>query len=367
MKGDAHMGRKVVVVGAGIIGASAAYQLQKSGAEVTVLDAGLAQATQASFGWINASFFENADYHRLRVAGMAAHRDLCRELSLPVAWSGCLSWDQTGAEFDAQRDALRDAGYAFEEIDADRFAQLEPYVATPPERALLFAQEGAAESGALAAALLAAAVALGARVIQGVAVRGFAHAGGRVAGVQSTAGLIAADEVVLAVGTATEGLLQEVDVSLPMLKRPALVLKTRPVAPVLTHVLASEIGEVRQLPCGSLLMPAAIGHQGDAAADLSAPASEMADDALARLQAMLRDVPVTWSHATVAYRPMPEDGMPAVGAVTEGLYVAVMHSGITLGAVMGQQIAAEVLNGPSNETADLLAAYRPDRFTQARA
>jgi glycine/D-amino acid oxidase-like deaminating enzyme len=93
----------------------------------------------------------------------------------------------------------------------------------------------------------------------------------------------------------------------------------------------------------------------------------MADDALARLQAMLRDVPVTWSHATVAYRPMPEDGMPAVGAVTEGLYVAVMHSGITLGAVMGQQIAAEVLNGPSNETADLLAAYRPDRFTQTRA
>ncbi len=49
--------RQIIVVGAGIIGAAAAYNLQKSGAQVTIIDAGGANATSASFGWINASFF----------------------------------------------------------------------------------------------------------------------------------------------------------------------------------------------------------------------------------------------------------------------------------------------------------------------
>jgi len=357
-----RMACKVIVVGAGIIGASTAFQLQKSGAQVTVMDAGHAGATGASFGWINASFYENDDYYRLRVAGIAAHRALTQELSLPVDWCGCLCFETTGADFDAQRDALQDVGYAVNEIDQAKFAELEPHVANPPERCLMFQDEAAAESGALAAQLLQAAVDLGAQVIGGVAVTGFTGDGGRVAGVHSTAGTIRADQVVVAAGTATSGLMASIDVHLPMLKRPALMLKTQPVAPILQHVLASQIGEVRQLPCGSLLMPAAIGHQGDTSETLEASAPEVADAALLRLQALIPHSPLTWSHATMAYRPVPQDGMPVAGQVREGLYVATMHSGITLAAIMGQHIAREVLSGPSNETTQHLAPYRPERF-----
>ena len=51
---------KVIVVGAGIVGASIAYHLAAAGAAVTVLDAGAvgAGASAKSFGWINASFAE---------------------------------------------------------------------------------------------------------------------------------------------------------------------------------------------------------------------------------------------------------------------------------------------------------------------
>ncbi|MFT5066675.1 MAG: glycine/D-amino acid oxidase-like deaminating enzyme [Yoonia sp.] len=78
---------------------------------------------------------------------------------------------------------------------------------------------------------------------------------------------------------------------------------------------------------------------------------------------MLPDADLEWDQVMLADRPMPKDGLPAVGAVgPTGLYVATMHSGITLGAIMGELIATEVLEGVSNKSADLLTPYRPQRF-----
>jgi glycine/D-amino acid oxidase-like deaminating enzyme len=58
---------------------------------------------------------------------------------------------------------------------------------------------------------------------------------------------------------------------------------------------------------------------------------------------------------------MPVDEEPIIGRVpgTEGLYVAVMHSAITLAAAVGRLAAEEILTG---ELAPELAGCRPDRF-----
>ncbi|HTC89957.1 MAG TPA: FAD-binding oxidoreductase, partial [Bryobacteraceae bacterium] len=49
---------RIVVVGAGIIGASIAYHLVKRGASVVIVEADRpgGGATEKSFGWINATF-----------------------------------------------------------------------------------------------------------------------------------------------------------------------------------------------------------------------------------------------------------------------------------------------------------------------
>jgi len=74
-------------------------------------------------------------------------------------------------------------------------------------------------------------------------------------------------------------------------------------------------------------------------------------------------VPLAWDSVMLANRPMPEDGLPAVGSIgPDGLYVATMHSGITLAALMGELVTEEILQGVSNSTNDLLAPYRPQRF-----
>jgi glycine/D-amino acid oxidase-like deaminating enzyme len=65
----------------------------------------------------------------------------------------------------------------------------------------------------------------------------------------------------------------------------------------------------------------------------------------------------------VAFRPIPADGFPSVGAVPSvpGYYEAVSHSGITLGPALGRLLAAEILDGTRDE---LLADFRPERYSR---
>lgn len=352
--------KKVIVAGGGIIGIAIARALAARGAAVTLLDAGLPGATAASFGWINDSFFLTPAHQLLRAEGVAAWRELATRMELPLDWCGSLAWDVQGSALERQYHAARDAGMAVEWIDARRFGELEPEVATPPDAALLYPHEAVAEPGLLAAALKACAVSRGVQIINGVTVTGFTTRGEVVRGVRTTAGEMCADEVVLAAGTGTMALSETLGHALPMVGRPALTLLSQPVARLTRRVLVTPIGDIRQLPDGALAMPAAVNHQSSEARAIDPPEAT-AEAAMARLGTLFgRDI--RWQQAALAYRPMPQDGLPVLGRLREGLYVSVMHSGITLAAIAGELGAAEVLDGPSNRSADLLASFRPERF-----
>ena len=90
------MTKRIIVVGAGIIGASIAYHLARSGAKVTIIDASEAGglATRASWAWINASWGNPHFYYRFRRRSMAEWRRLAQEIpDLKVNWCGGLLWD----------------------------------------------------------------------------------------------------------------------------------------------------------------------------------------------------------------------------------------------------------------------------------
>jgi glycine/D-amino acid oxidase-like deaminating enzyme len=111
-------------------------------------------------------------------------------------------------------------------------------------------------------------------------------------------------------------------------------------------------------------MPAAVDHQGDTAQSVGDNLEGTAEQVMARLRVLLPDLPLEWEELTLAHRPVPQDGLPVIGAVREGLHVACMHSGITLGALAGEMVAQEMLEGVTNSSAALLAPYRPDRFSK---
>ncbi len=343
----------VVIIGGGIIGATLAHRLGEAGARVTVIEGGPG-ATPASFGWINASFYLNDDHFVLRAAGL----DAWKRLGGHVTWSGCLCWEETGDAFDAQRDRLSTMGYDVEEVDAQEFAALEPNIKAP-ERALRFAQEGVAAPAQVVEALLS-----GVRRITGVHVKGIATSGDAVTGVETAQGLIPADRVVVAAGTGSPSILSTVGVNLPMLERPGLMLRTAPVRPLMQHILVTPGQEVRQDAQGHIWAPTAANHQSDDTEEFTTRPDLLADAALVRLQSMLPDHPLVWDRVMLAARPVPQDGLPVIGACgPAGLFAAVMHSGVTLAAITAELLAPQVMDATlSNAQSALAAPFTPDRF-----
>ncbi|MGB7320502.1 MAG: FAD-binding oxidoreductase [Albidovulum sp.] len=357
------MKRRVIILGAGVTGAAIAYRLAKAGASVAVIDAATpgAGASGRSFGWINANFYADEDHFRLRMAGIAAYHRLTRDLGPGgVTWPGSLSWEEAGAAQEATAAALDALGYPVRRVGPAEFAKMEPAIAARPESALYFPSEGVADPGDLARRFLEAASGLGAQFYFGLQATRLDLTGGAVTGVHTAMGKIAAHQVVVAAGTGSAALLSEVGVGLPMKYSPALILSTNPVAPMISRVLASPMLEIRQRADGRLLVPATAGHQRPDAPEMTTGPMEQADAALAYLRALLPTADLRWERVMRAERPIPKDGLPVVGATSvPGLSVAVMHSGATLGPLIGELLADEVMGGPASA---LLAPYRPGRF-----
>jgi len=106
----------------------------------------------------------------------------------------------------------------------------------------------------------------------------------------------------------------------------------------------------------------------DAAVDLHTPDAKLrrwAEELLGRARLVVRGLDdAEVAGYRVCVRPMPADGQSIVGWLpgAGGVYVAVTHSGVTLGAHLARLIAAEVTSGaPAAE----LAPYRPGRFAPA--
>jgi glycine/D-amino acid oxidase-like deaminating enzyme len=347
-----------LIIGAGITGAALAWQLTRRGEAVTLVsthpEGGLASA--ASFGWLNASYFLSQSHYQLRHEGLAAHRRLVEQLpGLATTWPGCLWFEATG---DAQEETASDLlalGYRVDRLTRAEVAKRLPALGPVPETALYFPEEGHSDPALLARALISAS---GAQVRRAT-VQAVTSSGGKVTGVHTDLGQIAADRVILATGTGTPELLEPLGYTLPMLKRPGLIVTTTPLPPVCPVILATPYQEVRQDAAGHLHAPASSGHQGDNAEALgSFPV--VINATLVRLRELFPGHEIHFADQHMAMRPVPDDGLPVVGqGPVEGLWIAVMHSGATLAPVVAECLADEIMGGPESPR---LTEFRPARF-----
>lgn len=347
-----------LIIGAGITGAALAWNLTQRGEAVTIVsthaEGGLASAS--SFGWLNASFYLSHPHYHLRYQGMAAHRRLCEALpGLPTTWQGCIWYEAAGAEQEAVANDLVTLGYKLDRLTKAQIAARLPALGPVPDSALFFPEEGVADPATLARALIKAS---GAKVIRAT-VQSVTHADGKAIGVLTDAGPIAADRVVLATGTGTPALLEPLGQDLPMLKRPGLMIATNPLPPICPVILAAPEQEVRQDAEGRLHAPASAGHQGDHAEVLGA-FPVVVNATLQRLRALFPGHDIHFGQQAMAMRPVPQDGLPVVGqGPIPGLWLAVMHSGATLGPVVAELLVDEIMGGSASR---MLEGFRPGRF-----
>ncbi|NLS16490.1 D-amino acid dehydrogenase [Rhizobium sp. P40RR-XXII] len=403
---------KVVVLGAGIIGVTSAYQLAKAGHEVTVVDrqqgpaleTSFANAGEVSFGYcspwaapgipmkaikwlfmhhaplilrpkvdramlswlvkmlsnctseryaINKSrMLRLADYSRISLAQLRQETGIAYDERM----QGTLQLFRTQQQLDASAKdvkALAADGIPYEVLDRDGCVRVEPALRHVREKivgGLLTPKDETGDCFKFTNALGAKAVELGVKFQYGTTINGLDVEGGQVRAVMTDRGRLDADAIVVALGSYSPLLLKPLGISLS-------------VYPVKGYSLTIPITDTSRAPESTVMdetYKIAITRLGDrirvgGMAEISGYTNDLG---LARRQTLEHSVTDLFPGGDVAkasfwsgLRPMTPDGTPVIGPTKiKGLYLNTGHG--TLGWTMS--------SGSARVVSDLVSGRKPD-------
>ena len=403
---------KVIVLGAGIVGITSAYQLAKAGHEVTVVDrqpgpaleTSFANAGEVSFGycspwaapgipmkamkWLfmqhaplilrpkvdmamlawmtqmlrnctSARYALNksrmlrlADYSRISLAALREETGIAYDERM----QGTLQLFRTEAQLDASAKdvkALAADGIPYEVLDPEGCIRVEPALKHVREKivgGLLTPKDETGDCFKFANALTEKAKALGVIFNWGSIIRGLDVEGGRVTGVVTAHGRLAADAVVVALGSFS-----------PLLVRPHGI--RLPVYPVKGYSLTIPITDASRAPESTVMdetYKIAITRLGErirvgGMAEISGYTNDLGEPRRLTLQHSVMDLfpggDITKASFWSGLRPMTPDGTPVIGATkVAGLFLNTGHG--TLGWTMS--------SGSARVVADLVSGRKPE-------
>jgi glycine/D-amino acid oxidase-like deaminating enzyme len=386
---------RVVVVGAGMVGAACAYYAARAGLDVLVLDRGPVGSGTTSRGEGNILVSDKEPGPELDLALLSQR--LWRELGEQVG-ADALELEPKGglvvATGDAAMDALRGLargqaarGVEVEEVPAGRLRDLEPHLAPGLPGGMLYPQDLQVMPVLAAATLLRAARRLGAQVRTGVDVRGIeTDDSGAVRAVVSSAGRHPASAVVNATGTWGGTVATSFGAPIPVLPRRGFVLVTEPlprivrrkvysadyVANVASSGEALETSVVVEGTRGGTVLVGASRERVGFDEALSVEVVERLAAQAVRLFPVLADVNLLRVYR--GFRPYCPDHLPVIGADDRvpGLYHACGHegAGIGLAPATGLLVAQQIQARFDDQATDLaldVTAFRPTRFAAATA
>ena len=367
--------KKVLIVGAGIIGATLAYHLsQRDGIDVTLLERDIpgSGASGHSFAWANAFGKDPREYHTLNRRSLDMWYRLAHQLDTDIGihYGGEMRWENEPERAMQLRKRVRQIqtwGYPCRLITRDEMLSLEPHLRPGSVLAASFSEADIhIETDTFIDVCLEHAREAGAVVYAQTSVTGFVIRDGNIAAVETTNGEFSCDVVILASGVQTTELGSLAQVYIPQQRSPGIVIKTTPCAAVLDNVAvihAPSTDEkhqhlhLRQLSDGSLR----IGQGTQEGINR--------DDSQQHADALLNRARVYWPAIAdakaiptpVGYRPMPLDGLPVLGftEAVPNLYIALMHSGVTLAPLVGEMATLEIVD---DVRVDWFSSYRPERF-----
>lgn len=352
-------GTRVVVIGAGVVGAAVARELATDGRDVVVLDRGALAGGTTAHGEGNVLVSDKGPGAELELAQLSRRLwpDVVAELG---AYAAGVEWDPKGgivvattaegagqlAEFVATQ---RAAGVRVEDLDEDALARAEPQLTREVTAAAYYPEDGQVQPVGAAVALLADARRHGARIRPEHDVTAALGSSERITGVRTTGGEVPADVVINAAGPWSGEVAERLGVRLNVRPRRGEVLVTAPVPPTVFHkvydadyvgAVGSDSAELQVSTVvestwgGTLLLGSSrrqIGFCDRARPDVLAAIAAGA----VRLYPGLADVSVMRAYG--GFRPYVPDHLPVIGADPRlpGLWHATGHEGAGIGLSVG--------------------------------
>ena len=338
-------GRRHVVAGAGVVGASIAYHLAAAGADEVVLADVATVASGASgkaLGGVRQQF-SSAPEVKLARESVAFFRSLDAELFTPVGYLFLATTPEGVEELERRREVQSELGVPVEHVDAGRVAGLE---VGDVLSAVFCGEDGTADPAGVTRELVRRAVNLGVEVRE-----------------QTDALELEADVLVLATGAASAPLAAKLGLELPVRPLVRQLVETEPVPGLpadLPLVVEAESGfHFRRRGAGLVLaMPEE---------RLRWSTDETVDDGLTAdwLVRAARRYPaaagVAVARAWAGLYDMTPDAHPLLGELADGVYAACGFSGhgFMQSPAVGRIVADELLG---RDPGFDLAPYRPSRF-----
>ncbi|MFI8852425.1 NAD(P)/FAD-dependent oxidoreductase [Streptomyces sp. NPDC053499] len=359
-------GTRIVVLGAGIVGAACARELALAGLEVTVLDRGGPGAATTSHGEGNVLLSDKAPGPELRLAQLS--RRLWPEVLSAIADRSptaarrveAVEWHAKGGivvatteegahgltEFAA---AQREVQVRAEALTTEALRAAEPFVTPAHTAAVHYPEDAQVQPAGAAAALLTDALAAGAALRTGEEVLAGVVRAGRLTGVRTPLGLVEADLFVNAAGPWSGALAARLGAPVAVEPRRGDVLVTTPLPPTVFHKVydADYVGAVgsseeelqtsavvESTRAGSVLIGSSRRRVGFDDRLRPEVLSAVAAKAL-RLFPSLAGVPVMRAYG--GFRPYVPDHLPVIGPDPRlaGLWHASGHEGAGIGLSVG--------------------------------
>ena len=404
---------KVIVLGAGVIGTTTAYQLAKAGHEVVVVDrqtgpaleTSFANAGEVSFGycspwaapgiprkalkWI---FMEHAPLilrpklDRAMLSWMFKMLSNCtseryainksRMLRLSDYSRICLAdvRDETGIDYDARMQgtlqlfrtqqqldasakdvkALAADGIPYEVLDPEGCIRVEPALAHVREKivgGLLTPKDETGDCFKFTNLLAAKAEALGVRFAYGTTIKRLDVEGGKVRGVVTDRETLRSDAVVVALGSYSPLVVKDHGIDLPVypVKGYSLTIPIKDASRAPESTITDETYKIAITRLGDRIRVGGMAEISGYTNDLGAPRRRTLEHSVTDL---FPGGDITKASFWSGLRPMTPDGTPVIGATKiSGLYLNTGHG--TLGWTMSCGSARVISDLVSGKTPDI--------------
>lgn len=373
-----------LVIGAGVIGSSVAYQLASHGHDVTIIDAGEAGngTTAASFAWVNSNGKTPRAYAELNILGMRAHEQQAQEFNGPDWFHQVgniqIADDTEGlAKLETKIGQMREWGYRVEVLTPDQLASLEPSLSlNGVAGGALFPDEGWIDTQLMCSSLIQASVRLGATFLPFHKATRLTPGGAVVTSNSGHETELSADKVTLAAGNGIRRIAESIGIDFPIMpttteiaasgntptEHPTvgMTCTTTPTPVHLDHIIHTDAISLRPASNGGLTLT---DHSTASQWDVQDPSLwQVPELLLGRARQLCPGLgSAHLDTVKLGNRVLPNDGVTIADWLDQGqrVYTIATHSGVTLAAYLAEAVSDELIFG-SRATA--LDQFRLTRF-----